>query len=57
MAETEVALQWTMTETLVLSKAYHWDMRPYTSMIHQGRSTEKPSKLDSVPTGNLSMLC
>ena len=48
---------WTMAETLTLSKAYHWDMRPYTPMIHQGGSTKNPSKPDSLITGNPSMLC
>ena len=33
----------------ILHMAYHWDMRPYTPMIHQWRSTKKPSKLDSLP--------
>ena len=28
------------------------DMRPNTPMIHQGRSTKNPSKLDSLLTGN-----
>ena len=41
----------------VLSKAYHWDMRPNTPMIHQGRSTKNPSKLDSLLTGKPLMLC
>ena len=63
MAETEV-YWWDMSgatmdhdrdSAMVLSMAYHWDMRSYTPLIHQGRSTKNPSKLDCLPTD--SPLC